>query len=255
MTSRPTTLTIHGSTALLTLDDPDRRNILTSQMVRSIGEDVTRAESDPAVSTLVVTGSGSAFCAGAELSTLEKSADGDFDDVREVYEGFLRVLHSPLATVAAVNGPAVGAGLNLALACDVRIASTAARFDTRFTQLRIHPGGGHTWLLERAVGHQQATLAVLFQERWDAQRALEVGLVAQVVEPGDLLDTALGLGARLDDVEPVLTRRLVSTLRQSQQTPDHATMLAIETEAQAWSVTRPAFTANVRALREAISSR
>ncbi|AWB91537.1 enoyl-CoA hydratase-related protein [Aeromicrobium chenweiae] len=255
MTSRPTTLTIQGATALLTLDDPDRRNILTSAMVRSIDEDVTRAESVPGVNTLVVTGRGKAFCAGAELSTLEQSAAGDFDDVREVYEGFLRVLRSPLATIAAVNGPAVGAGLNLALACDVRLASTAARFDTRFAQLRLHPGGGHTWLMERAVGHQQATLAVLFGERWDAQRAHEVGLVAKVTAPEKLIDEALALGARLDGIEGALVRRYVSTLRQAQQTPDHEAIFAAETRAQAWSTTRPAFVEHVRALRESISRR
>ncbi|QGG40649.1 enoyl-CoA hydratase-related protein [Aeromicrobium yanjiei] len=255
MTSRPTTLSIHGATALLTLDDPDRRNILTSEMVCSIDEDVTRAEATPEVNTLVVTGRGRAFCAGAELATLEQSAAGDFDDVREVYEGFLRILRTPLATIAAVNGPAVGAGLNLALACDVRIASTAARFDTRFAHLRIHPGGGHTWLMERAVGHQQATLAVLFGERWDAERAYDVGLVARVVEPESLVDEALALGARLDDMEGDLVRRYVSTLRQAQQTPDHETIFDVETTAQAWSTTRPAFVQNVRALRESISGR
>ena len=100
--------------------------------------------------SVVLTGAGKAFCAGAELSVLRAAADGDFDSVRPVYEGFLRVLRSPLPTIAAVNGPAVGAGFNLALACDVRLAGRHAIFDTRFTQLRLHPGGGHTWLLARA---------------------------------------------------------------------------------------------------------
>ncbi|GMA85667.1 hypothetical protein GCM10025868_09170 [Angustibacter aerolatus] len=166
--------------------------------------------------------------------------------MQHVYEGFLRVLRTPLLTIAAVNGPAVGAGMNLALACDVRIASTAARFDTRFTRLRLHPGGGHTWLLERAVGHQQAVLAVLLGERWDAQQALQHGLVAQVTEPGDLLETAIALGARLDDVEPALARRVLATLRAAGEATSHAEVLAAETEAQRWSVTRPAFVEHVR---------
>ena len=81
-----------------------------------------------------------------------RKTDGERRTVTSIYEGFLRVLRSPLPTVAAVNGPAVGAGMNLALACDVRIAGASARFDTRFLQIGLHPGGGHTWMLERAVG-------------------------------------------------------------------------------------------------------
>ena len=79
-----------------------------------------------------------------------------------IYEGFLRVLRSPLPTIAAVNGPAVGAGMNLALACDVRLAGASARFDTRFVKIGLHPGGGHVWMLERAVGPQAAAAMVLF---------------------------------------------------------------------------------------------
>src|ERR1043166_866952 len=87
----------------------------------------------------------------AERNTLT-AADGS--SFGAIYEGFLRIARSPLPTLAAVNGAAVGAGMNLALGCDVRLASTRARFDTRFLQIGLHPGGGHTWMQVRTVGQQ-----------------------------------------------------------------------------------------------------
>ena len=146
-------------------------------------------------------GGGSAFCAGAEVATLRGAANGEWDDVETVYQGFLRVRDCPLPTIAAVDGLAVGAGFNLALACDV-LAGPGALFDARFMALRLHPGGGHAWMLARAVGQQQATLACLFGETWDAQAAVRAGLAAAVVDTG-LLDTAVALGQRLAHQEKV----------------------------------------------------
>jgi enoyl-CoA hydratase len=249
------TLSITGPVAVMTLHDPDRRNVLSAAMVRSVGLVIDEAEADDAVRALVVTGAGSSFCAGAELETLERSATGDFESVRDVYEGFLRVLRSPLATIAAVNGPAIGAGLNLALACDVRLASSEAVFDTRFAALRLHPGGGHTWLLTRAVGYQQAVLACLYGQRWTAEQALQVGLVAAMHTPAALVEAAVGLGRRLEGQESAFTRRLTSTLRYATNAVDHASVLEAETQAQEWSVTRPAFARNVRILQQQIADR
>ncbi len=175
-------VTLHhrGGVAVVTLNDPRRRNILTRPLVQALAAAMDEAERADTARCIVVTGAGAAFCAGAELSTLRAAADGDFASVESVYLGFLRVRESPLPTIAAVNGPAVGAGFNLALACDIRLAGPAAVFDTRFAELRLHPGGGHTWMLARAVGQQQATLACLFGAVWDAGAAREVGLVAAV---------------------------------------------------------------------------
>jgi enoyl-CoA hydratase len=231
----------HGGTAVLTLNVPHRRNVLSADLVAAVGRAVDDIEADPDARCIVVTGAGSAFCAGAELSTLEAAADGDFDRVRVVYDGFLRILHSPLVTIAAVNGPAVGAGFNLALACDVRLAADGALFDSRFAKLRIHPGGGNLWML---IG-----------ERWDARAALDAGLVAAVHPADELVPAAIALGRRLDDQEPAYVRRLIATVRDSISTQQHADALAAETAAQEWSVTRPAFRAGVAEMLAAVQRR
>jgi len=138
----------------------------------------------------VVTGEGKAFCAGADLSQLGASRE---QGLRHIYGGFLRINSSPLVTVAAVNGAAVGAGMNLALACDVRVVGTSARFDTRFLALGIGPGGGHTWWLQRLVGPQAAAAMVLCGQVIDADAAHRLGLAWQVVPDDELLAVATGL--------------------------------------------------------------
>ena len=249
-------LELRGGVAVVTLNDPARRNILTAPLVQAIDAAMDRAERDEATRCIVLTGAGSAFCAGAELATLRGAADGAFDDVEVVYQGFLRLRDSPLPTIAAVNGPAVGAGFNLALACDVRLAAASARFDTRFAALRLHPGGGHAWMLARAVGQQRATLACLFGEVWDARAALDAGLVAAVIDgQAELVDAAVALGQRLAHQEKVYVQRLVATLRAALSTTAHANALAQETDAQRWSATRPAFRDGVQAIEDRIAGR
>jgi enoyl-CoA hydratase len=255
MAEDPVTLDRRGSVAVVTLNDPRHRNILTAALVRAVADAFDRAEADESTRCIVLTGAGSAFCAGAELATLRGAADGDFDSVEQVYEGFLRVRESPLPTIAAVNGPAVGAGYNLALACDVRLAGPGARFDTRFAALRLHPGGGHAWMLARAVGQQRAMLACLFGEVWDARAALDAGLVAAIIEDDGLVEAAVALGQRLATQEKAYVQRLLATLRATLSTVDHADALAAETEAQRWSATRPVFRDGVRAIEESIAAR
>ncbi|HEY2792380.1 MAG TPA: enoyl-CoA hydratase-related protein [Micromonosporaceae bacterium] len=254
MISEPATLELHGAVAVVTLNDPRRRNILTGPLVSAIAAAMDRAESTDEVRCVVLTGAGAAFCAGAELATLRGAADGDFESVEYVYQGFLRVRESPLPTIAAVNGPAVGAGFNLALACDVRLAGPDASFDTRFAALHLHPGGGHAWMLARAVGAQRATLACLFGEVWDAPAALEAGLVAAVTD-ADVVAAAIALGNRLADQERPYVERVIGTLRDSLSTLDHGDALAAETEAQRWSASRPTFRDGVRAIEERIARR
>src|SRR3954464_9741650 len=112
MHTPPVVISRHGTVAVVTLNQPQTRNVLSVATVGALTEAYDALERDPAVRSVVLTGAGSAFCAGAELSTLESAATHDFAPVRGVYEGFLRVRRSPLPTIGAINGPAVGAGFN-----------------------------------------------------------------------------------------------------------------------------------------------
>ena len=172
-------LQVDSGVALITINDPDRRNAVTDEISAGLRLAVEEAQSNPKVHAVVVTGAGKAFCAGADLSALGAAAE---DGLRRLYDGFLAVADCTLPTVAAVNGPAVGAGLNLALACDVRIAGPAALFDARFQKLGIHPGGGMTWMLQRAVGPQLARAALLFGMRFDAHAAVSHGLALKIAD-------------------------------------------------------------------------
>jgi enoyl-CoA hydratase len=226
---------------ILTLDEPERRNALTSGLVADIVSAFDRLEADPATGAVVITGSPPAFCAGADLANLAALADADRDGndpaaVRDIYDGFLRVLNSPLPTVAAVNGPAVGAGFNLALACDVRIAGASARFDARFLTIGLHPGGGHTWLLERAVGPQAAAAMVLFRERLDGQQASERGLAWQCVPDDELLDTSVDFAARAASVPGALVAATKASLREAPWSTSFDDHLSAELQRQVWSL-------------------
>jgi enoyl-CoA hydratase len=249
VTASECTISIEGGVAVVTLQAPERRNILSAALVNDLRSAYEQAESDASVRCIVLTGAGKAFCAGADLKTLEHAASGDFEPVRSVYEGFLRVLDSPLPTIGAINGAAVGAGFNLALACDVRLASTTAWFDTRFAALNLHPGGGHTWLVNQAVGAQNATLAVLFGQTWDASAALERGLVAAVHDPQTLLAEAMSLGQRLNSHSQEYVQTLTRTLRLAAGGVSHRDVLEAETVAQEWSLKQPEFLAGLERIR------
>ena len=156
-------------------------------------------EADESVGAIVVTGASPAFCAGASLADL---GDSQRAGLLAIYEGFLRFARSPLPTVAAVNGAAVGAGMNLALACDLRVAGTSARFDTRFLDLGIHPGGGHTWMMRNIVGLQATMATVLFGEVLDGPAAERAGLVWRCVPDDTLIDVAVELAGRAASLPP-----------------------------------------------------
>ena len=171
--------------ATITLNNPAERNTLTRPMVAEIIAAMERIDADPGVGAIVVTGAAPAFCAGANLGNLMESSA---ESLGTIYEGFLRIAHSTLPTLAAVNGAAVGAGMNLALGCDVRIAGRRAKFDTRFLQIGIHPGGGHTWMFRNIAGPQATMAAVIFGEVMDGTEAERVGLVHRCVEDDQLLE-------------------------------------------------------------------
>ncbi len=235
---------------LVTLDAPDRRNAFVLDMCAETAAALDALEADPTVGALVVTGAGSAFCAGADLSHLGGSHR---EGLLAIYEGFLRVARSPLPTIAAVNGPAVGAGMNLALACDVRLAARSARFDTRFVQLGIHPGGGHTWMMDQVVGPQATAAMVLFGEVLDGTEAERHGLAWRCVPDDELLPLALELGARAAAAPRELVTRVKATIAATATITDHDQAVQRELGDQVWSVTQPAFVERLAALQAKIS--
>jgi len=230
----------HEGVALITLVDRERRNAMTATMVAEIVDSFDTLESDVSVGAVVITGESPAFCSGADVAALGSLSKGQNDSERRaigsIYDGFLRVLRSPLPTVAAVNGPAVGAGLNLALACDVRIAGASARFDTRFLRIGIHPGGGHAWMLERAVGPQSAAAMMLFGERVDGPRAVEIGLAWACHPDDELIGEAITFAARAAAVPRELTAAAGATLREVPWQPDFDAAIATEITRQSWSL-------------------
>lgn len=238
--------------ATLTLNDPDRRNALSAALVESIIAAFERFEAEDDVRAVVITGAPPAFCAGADLGHLGDAAEAG---LRSIYEGFLRVARSPLPTIAAVNGAAVGAGMNLALCCDVRLAGRRAKFDTRFVQLGLHPGGGHTWMLQRAVGPEAAAAMVLFGRVLDGEQAARRGLVYDCVDDAELLPIAVSMARAAADAPAELVQRVKQSLRTMPSVDDHGEAVDIEIAAQLWSLQQPFFAERLAALRAKISSR
>ena len=244
---------VQDGVAVLTLNDPDRRNALTRELSTAILAAVDRAEADEQVRALVVTGSGRAFCAGADVGDLLAATEGDTAGVQLVYDAFGRIADSPLPTIAAVNGAAVGAGLNLALACDVRVMSSSARLECRFLTIGIHQGGGHAWMLERLVGPQTAAAMLLFGETVRAQDAVARGLAWSAVEDDELLPTALRLAGVAGGSSRELVTAVKDTLRTTPSLPTRAEALEIETQRQLHSLAQPAAAELLSGLRASIS--
>ncbi len=233
--------------AVITVNDPDRRNAVTDAMSTQLRDAVTQAESDPSVHAVVLSGAGKAFCAGADLSALGAAAR---DGLERIYAGFMAVGRCTLPTIAAVNGAAVGAGMNLALAADVRIAGPDALFDPRFQKLGIHPGGGATWMLQRAVGPQVARAALLFGMRFDAEAAVRHGLALCVAE--DPLSAALELasGPAAAPREVVIATKAsmrATAIPGFLDTDHHTAAKDIELGPQAASIESPEFKARLAA--------
>ena len=236
----------------LTLNNPTERNTLTAEMVTGIVAAMDAFEADEGVGAVVVTGAGSAFCAGANLGNLQTATA---QSLGNIYEGFLRVARSPLPTLAAVNGAAVGAGMNLALGCDVRLASTRARFDTRFLQIGLHPGGGHTWMQVRTVGQQRAMAAVVFGQVLDGAEAERVGLVYRCVPEDELLAQAQQFAAGAASAPRQLAIVTKRTIAAMAAVGTHAEAVERELEPQLWSVQQPWFAERLAALKARISSK
>ena len=244
---------VRDGVAIVTLNDPERRNALNLDMVTEMEAAFDDLESRPDdVGAVIVTGSPPAFCAGADLSHLGDSREAG---LRRIYEGFLRVGRSPLPTLAAVNGAAVGAGMNLALVCDVRIAGERARFDTRFVDLGLHPGGGHTWMYRNITGPQAVFATAVFGEIMNGREAERTGLVWKCVPDGELAEAAFAMAARAAGGPRELVRRVKETIIDMADVKTHDAAVDRELVPQVWSLDQPDFAERMAALRKKISSK
>ena len=195
-----------GKIAILTLNRPEVRNVITEEaMIDEIVDACQRVQDDVSISVMILTGAGTAFSAGGNVKEMyEKKGTfaGDPDQIRNNYRrGIQRI---PLAferldvpTIAAVNGPAIGAGCHLTCMCDIRIASDQARFGETFVSVGLIPGDGGTFLLPRVLGYSKALELAFTCRVIDAAEALRLGLVSEVVAPDRLLARALEIAAEI----------------------------------------------------------
>jgi enoyl-CoA hydratase len=242
--------TVVDGVGLVRLTDPDHRNALSAAMSDALAAAVESVLAD-GVGAIVLTADPPVFCAGGSLEGLLTREV----PLTELYAGFNALADAPVPTIAAVGGPAIGAGVNLPLACDIIISSERARFDPRFLDVGIHPGGGHLWRLQRRVGGQGAAALVLCGDVLDGQEAVTAGLAWRCVEESELEPTAMKLAVRAARRSRPLVVRTKANLRASQAMPEVTEAIALELESQQWSMDLPGFDDRIRALQASIDAR
>jgi len=225
-----------GGVRVLRLNDPDRRNAMGLALGARLREAVARCASD-GVQVVVLTGAGTAFCAGADLPELFGDADRPTADtagvLRGYYRAFLDVAELDVPTIAAVNGPAVGAGLNLALACDLRVAGADATFGATFARIGLHPGGGCTWFLVHELGYARALDILLRGRTLDAAEAVAAGLATGPSD--DPVGDAIALATDITGTAAALAVPIKRTARLAAAGAPFDAVLEAETAAQAES--------------------
>ena len=220
----------------LRLNDPERRNAMSV----ALGDELRAAVADCVVDevpVVVLTGAGTAFCAGADLPELFGDVDQPTEQMqqrlRDYYRAFLDVHRLAVPTIAAVNGPAVGAGLNLALACDIRVAGHTAAFGATFARIGLHPGGGCTWFLVQQIGYARALQTLVRGQTLDASQAAEIGLADGPFR--DPLDHALTVAGEIAGIDAPLAAQIKATARLAAAGAPFDQVLEAETAAQAAS--------------------
>lgn len=244
------TLTSDTHVRTITLNAPDRLNALDWPLLQELRAAVTEVAADPQARALVVTGAGRAFCSGANLESLFGDTSRPVPALREhlmeVYASFLGIRALTIPTVAAVHGPAVGAGLNIALACDVIVAGPEAGFGPTFSRIGLHPGGGCTWMLTQRIGSANTAAALFSGDVIGAQDALRLGIAQEIAEDAR---------ARADELATTWAGRnpqLMSDIKKSvgiAATADLTESLDFEGWAQAASLGSEEFAAFVASFR------
>lgn len=225
--------------ALVTMDDPERRNAMTEQMGRDLATTLGELGDDPGLRCVVLTGTPPAFSAGGDLAMLEdlgrRAREDDFDataTMRAFYDRFLAVRDVPVPVVAAINGHAVGAGLCVALACDLRIVAADAKVGLNFARLGLHPGMGGSWLLPRTLPQQQAARWLYTGALVPGDEAAAAGLALEALPADQVLPAALALAEEVAANAPLVVRQLKVTLAASEHA-DLSRQLDLEAAMQA----------------------
>jgi enoyl-CoA hydratase len=241
------TSTLEDGVAVLRLNDPEHRNALSPALSNALASAV-RTALESGAGALVLTAEPPVFCAGGSLDAL-LSRDVP---LAASYAGFLALANAPVPTIAAITSPAIGAGVNLPLACDVILAAPGARFDPRWLDVGIHPGGGHLWRLTQRIGTQGAAALVLCGDTLSGEEAAAVGLAWRCVPDDELMPLALKLGRRAAGRPRELLARTKASLRAglSMNTAEQA--MALELEAQEWSMDQPGFADRIRAIQASL---
>ena len=229
-TSDQISIAVHDAVALVTINRPEKLNSVTPEMSAALESFAAWANDADDVRAIVLTGAGErAFCAGSDIRTLDSYATPwDFRNRRD-YCDALRELRKPV--IAAINGYALGGGLETALTCDIRLASTTATFAAPEIKLGWIGGGGMTALLANSIGASNTALMTMTGDSIDAARALAWGLVSEVLEPGDLLPRALELAATIASRPPIAAETAKANLTASYNLP-LAQAVAYERELQ-----------------------
>jgi enoyl-CoA hydratase len=236
------TLDRDGTVAIVALTASERRNALTAEMARELSAALKTVEADDGVSALVLDG-GPYFCAGAHRDALaaagkDPAAPEAFGDMDAIYQVFVQLGELSVPSVAAVRGGAVGAGLNLALAADVRILARDALLQSGFLRIGLHPGGGHFGLLDAVAGPELAAAMTLFGATIDGERAARLGLALEAVEDHQVRERADQLAHGVHD--PELVRMAVRSMRDQRAGGGVPWSVALRAEqaAQMWSLRR-----------------
>ncbi len=201
--------TVKDRIATLTLNRPERLNALGGTLRADLYDAIIKSAADPNVGVLVITGAGRGFCSGGDVKSMnEREQSGQASPLDERLAPardrvVLAMRDCPKPIIAAINGAAAGAGMNLALACDMRIASSAAKFSQAFVKRGLAPDWGGSWLLPRVVGTAKACELIFTGDTIDAAKALELRIVNAVVEPEALMAEAYKLAKKIADGPPV----------------------------------------------------
>jgi enoyl-CoA hydratase len=232
------------------LNDADHRNVLTKAMSDAIAAAVAEVLAAD-VGAIVLTAAAPVFCAGGSLDSLVTREH----PLSAAYAGQDALGSAPVPTIAAVAGPAIGAGCNLPLACDVILVTPDARFDPRFLDVGIHPGGGHLWRMRQRVGDQGAVAMTLCGDILSGAEAVAAGLAWRCVASEDLDAAATELATRAAARSRPLLLRAKESLRASAAMPDVASAAQLELDAQIWSVEQPEFRLAIDRVKSGLAAR